>query len=155
MRGGAETAGSALAPPPAQGAAPEPGMWQGELSPLGWRQAQGCPGIKDVHAQKWYRASPWGSALFGEGLLQGYRIKSFPSHQRTHGECVTSSRHLCSSRLVPFSLVGVRGSYVAGTACPLHSCNHLICSNLEEGLHGLRCSRNTPPSQRGQNDFHL
>lgn len=43
-------------PPLAQGAvpvlqAPVPGTWQGELSPLGWRLAQGCSGIKDVHSQ--------------------------------------------------------------------------------------------------------
>lgn len=138
-----------------------PGTWQGELSPLGWRLAQGCPRMKDGHSQKWYTPSPWDPALFGEmfALLQGYRIKSFPATRgaaRTHGECVTIPRHLCSSRLVPFSIAGVRVSCVAGIACLAPAdCNQLSCTGLEEGLHGLRCFRNTSPSHRGQNDFHL
>lgn len=32
--------------------APVPGMCQGELSPLGWGLAQGCPRMKDAHSQK-------------------------------------------------------------------------------------------------------
>lgn len=44
-------------PPLAWGAvpvlqAPVPGMWQGELSPLGWDLAQGCSGRKDARSQK-------------------------------------------------------------------------------------------------------
>lgn len=65
------------------------------------------------------------------------------------------SPHLCPSRLVPFSIVGLRVSSVPGTACHLQSCNHLSSTNLEEGCYDLRCFRNTPPSQRGENDFHL